>query len=107
MDESEVLFARYDALTRESPLEDWRQLSHDLLDELVTRQGRVIQLQRRAFECVLRGERTASLFRTTASAAFAEVQRLNLLRRKVQAMLAQKRALATHQFVVQGLDVAA
>lgn len=86
------MFARFESMTRDSSLEEWRQLSHDLLARLVRKQGHVIALQRRAIATTLAGGKHGPDLRAAAELAFAEVQELNLLRRRVHTILAEKRA---------------
>lgn len=91
----DMLLARYEALQHEASFEAWRQLSQDVLTALVDQQGLVIALQRKAlenqrFRLVHDREERAAL-RMRAASAFAVVQRLHQLRRKVHALLGEMR----------------
>jgi len=96
----DALQARYDQLQGDTGFEEWRQLSHDILTALVDRQGLVIALQRRAVDQRTHRDERNTL-RMRAEAAFFVVQCLHQLRRKVHALLAERRAtIAIDRFVV-------
>jgi hypothetical protein len=92
----ETLQGRYDRLQRDTSFEEWRQLSHDVLAALVEQQGLVITLQRQTLEGQRHNADDRSGLRARAEAAFAVVQRLHQLRRKVHSLLQQKRILAAN-----------
>jgi hypothetical protein len=83
----ESLYVRFAALAIEGSDggadEELRRLTHDLLTVLVEKQAIVINLQRRAFSLSQAGSPDARLIQTHAEVAFALVQRLNDLRRRV------------------------
>jgi hypothetical protein len=81
----ESLYVRFAALAIEGSDEGRRQLTHDLLTVLVDKQAIVINLQRRAFSLSQAGSPDARLIQSHAEVAFALVQRLNDLRRRVMA----------------------
>ncbi len=91
----ETLLARYDRLQEDVRFDEWRSLCHDVLTTLVEQQGLVISLQRRTLESqpIQGAERSA--LRVRADAAFTVVQRLHQLRRKVHALLTDKRTAGT------------
>lgn len=76
-----------------SNMPEWRQLSRELLVTLVERQGTVITIQRQIIERLRINARDPELeiLRLRADREFAIVQRLNALRRSIQATLAQLR----------------
>ncbi len=85
-DPLELLRARFDhvaSLDEAKSREELRQLTQDLLTILVEKQGIVIGLQRRAFALAQAGSPDARLIQSHAEEAFAVVQRLNELRRRV------------------------
>ena len=92
----DTLQSRYDRLQQDTSFDEWRQLSTDVLSALVEQQGLVIALQRRALESQRQNSEDRLGLRTRAEAAFAVVQRLHQLRRKVHSLLAQKRQLAAN-----------
>jgi hypothetical protein len=77
------LFVRFASLDMEAPDDELRQLTHDLLSVLIEKQAIVISLQRRAFSLSQAGSPDARLIQGHAEEAFALVQRLNDLRRRV------------------------
>jgi hypothetical protein len=79
----ESLYVRFAALAIQGSEEELRRLTHDLLTVLVEKQAIVINLQRRAFSLSQAGSPDARLIQSHAEVAFALVQRLNDLRRRV------------------------
>jgi hypothetical protein len=77
------LYARFASIDSEHADEELRRLTHDLLSVLVEKQAIVINLQRRAFTLSQAGSPDARLIQSHAEEAFAVVQRLNDLRRRV------------------------
>jgi hypothetical protein len=86
----EALLVRYQDLQANSSFEDWRRLSQDVLAALVQQQGLVIALQRRALDSHRYPSEERSSLRARAEAAFALVQQLHQLRRKVHALLSMR-----------------
>lgn len=90
----ETLQARYEQLQQAPSFEEWRVLSQDVLTALVAQQGLVIALQRRALDGQRSQREDRFTVRARAQAAFADVQLLHQLRRRVHGLMAQKRSLA-------------
>jgi hypothetical protein len=103
---ADTLQARCDRLQQDTSFEEWRQLSQDVLAALVAHQAQVIALQRQALDIQLTDSGDRQGLRARAEATFAVVQRLHQLRRKVHALLAQKRLLAANDRVLSLLHVA-
>lgn len=87
----DALAARYDRLLSDKGFDEWRQLSQDVLTALVEHQGLVIALQRRALESQRSEQADREALRVRAEAAFAMVQALHQIRRKVHALVAERR----------------
>jgi len=92
----EALEYRYGQLKRDTSFEEWRALSQDVLAALVEHQGLVIALQRRALENQRSRAEDRGDLRMRAEAAFAGVQRLHQLRRRVHGLLAERRSFAAN-----------
>lgn len=90
----DALHLRFDRLATDTSFEECRQLSQDVLTALVDHQGLVIALQRRALDSQRTPLKDRSDLRQRAETAFATVQSLHNLRRKIHALMAEKRTLA-------------
>lgn len=102
----ETLLARYDRLQHDTCFNEWSQLSQDVLATLVEKQGLVIALQRRALESQRTGGEERSALRMRAETAFAIVQRLHQVRRKVHGLLAGKRSGEESKYTATALRAA-